>query len=446
MIIHNIKGHLDNCLKKWGERAVLTFFLAGAIALGWTASGAQEDSQPTVTPSQQPTGEPAGAVPTIAPGGRAHKGGAYDLQPDPDHPTLPIDSPAPDFKLMGIDGKAHTLADYSNAKVLAIVFESNHCPVSIAYEDRMRGIYEDYKSKGVQLIAINPNNPKAVRLEELAWTDASDSLEEMKVRAALRHIDWPFLYDGETQAISAKFGAIATPHIFIFDQDRKLRYEGRIDNSPVAAKVTKSDARDAIEALLAGQPIPVPSTRAFGCSTKWLSKATGVEEEMANIQKEPVDLTAVSSDDLRQIRNATGKSTVLVFWSYKCAECKAELLGYENSFRMYRHRKFDMYTINTDKGTDRDAALQYLKSQYASTKNLQYKGNAKLLQQAVGATWKVGEPFVMVLGPDATIVYQKAGKADILEVRRHVLASIPNDGPWVGVKEYWAAVINAEKH
>src|SRR5882757_9874478 len=111
------------------------------------------------------------------------------IKPNSEHPILPIGSPAPDFSLRGIDDKTHTLSDYAGAKILAIVFESNHCPVSENYEGRVRAIYKDYKDKGVTLVAINPNNPRAVRLDELGYTDMTDSFEDMKLRAAFRHID-----------------------------------------------------------------------------------------------------------------------------------------------------------------------------------------------------------------------------------------------------------------
>ena len=365
--------------------------------------------------------------------------------PDPSHPTMAIGAPLPSFSLPGIDGKMHTQADYAGAKLLVIVFESNHCPVSIAYEERIKELYEAYKNKGVALIAVNPNNPSAVQLSELGYTDASDSQEEMKVRARLRHIDWPYLYDGETQSFSSGVGAAATPHIFIFDQDRKLRYQGRIDDSTDVRKVTKRDAHDAIEALLAGQPVAVPSTPHFGCSTKWLTKSTGVKEEMAKIQTAPVTLTPASVDDIKKLRaNAGDKTVVVVFWSTKCRECLDEMLEYQNTYRMYRRRKFDLVTVSTDRPADSDKVLQVLKQQYASTTNLQFNSaDMKALYEAVDERWKANAPFVMVLGPGGNVVYQKAGPADILDVRRNVLASIPNDGPWFGVQEYWTNVIKA---
>src|SRR6516164_9728032 len=128
------------------------------------------------------------------------------IQPDRDHPILAIGSPAPDFALPGVDGKIHRLSDYAAAKILAVVFESNHCPTSQLYEGRIEKLHEDYQGKGVAFVAINPNNPGAIRLDELGYTDVTDSLAEMKIRAAYRHIKWPYLYDGDTQAVSIKYG------------------------------------------------------------------------------------------------------------------------------------------------------------------------------------------------------------------------------------------------
>jgi len=148
-----------------------------------------------------------------------------------EHPTLAIGSPAPDFCLPGVDGQTHCLKEYAASKVLVIAFICNHCPTSQLYETRIKQIAEDYKDKGVAVVAIEPNNPDAVLLNEMGYTDVGDSLEDMKTRAEYRHFNFPYLYDGETQKISTAYGPTATPHIFVFDSDRKLRYEGRVDNN-----------------------------------------------------------------------------------------------------------------------------------------------------------------------------------------------------------------------
>src|ERR1700744_2985462 len=115
------------------------------------------------------------------------------------HPTLAIGAKAPDFSLPGIDGKTHTLAEYSSAKILAVIFTCNHCPTAQLYETRIKKLVDDYSSKGVAFVAIQPNDPKAILLSELGYTDVSDSLDEMKIRAEYRHFNFPYLYDGETQ-------------------------------------------------------------------------------------------------------------------------------------------------------------------------------------------------------------------------------------------------------
>src|SRR5256885_2038908 len=196
--------------------------------------------------------------------------------------TLEIGDRAPDFKLPGVDGKEYSLADFAKAKLLLVVFTCNHCPTAQAYEDRILQLDADYKDKGVALVAISPNDPKAVRLDELGYTEFSDSLDEMKQRAKDRGYKFPYLYDGETQQTSLAYGVLATPQVYLFDQDRKLCYVGRIDDSDVKT-VTSHDARKAIDALLAGKSVPVEKTRTFGCSTKssakradavkWLGKA-----------------------------------------------------------------------------------------------------------------------------------------------------------------------------
>ena len=197
-----------------------------------------------------------------------------------EHPTLAIGSPAPDFSLPGIDLKTHTLGEYKNSQLLAIVFTCNHCPTAQLYETRIKKLVDDFQSKSVAFVAIKPNDPEAIRLSELGYTDVSDSFDEMKIRAEYRHFNFPYLNDGDTQAVSRAYGPKATPHVFIFDKDRKLRYEGRVDDSQRASLVKTQDARNALEALLAGKPVPVAHTPAFGCSTKWKSKIDSQLDEL----------------------------------------------------------------------------------------------------------------------------------------------------------------------
>jgi peroxiredoxin len=364
-----------------------------------------------------------------------------------EHPVLPIGSDLPPFTLPGVDGRTHSSDEFTHTKLLAIVFESNHCPVSQLYEGRIEQLYKDYRGKGVTLVAINPNNAKAVRLDELGYTDVTDSLPEMKIRAAFRGIMWPYLYDGETQELSMKFGAVATPHIFIFDEHHKLAYQGRIDDNQREDLVKSHDARNALDALLAGKPVPVANTRAFGCTTKWMYKSQDVAEEWARIQAEPVTVTAATADDLKALRgNATDKVTVVDFWSTACKACQDQLVDFETTYRMYRLRAFNLVTVSTD-APDRQAdVLAFLKQQHASSTNRQFaSADRAALQAAWGATWNPAEPYVVVLAPGGEVLYQKAGKIDVLSVRRVVLANMPDMRAYIGQKAYWMAAVAADR-
>jgi thiol-disulfide isomerase/thioredoxin len=189
---------------------------------------------------------------------------------DEPHPTLPIGSAAPSFALPGVDGKTHKLSDYSGSDVLVVAFTCDHCPMAQLYESRLKKLVDDYKNKSVAIVAIQPNNPEAIRLDELGYTDVSDTLDDMKIRAQFRHFNFPYLYDGDTQKVSEAYGPKATPHLFIFDKQRKLRYQGAVDNNQREALAKNPYARNAIDALLAGKPVPVDHSAAFGCSTKWI--------------------------------------------------------------------------------------------------------------------------------------------------------------------------------
>src|SRR5262249_46899436 len=158
----------------------------------------------------------------------------------------------------------------------------------------------DYLEKGVTLVAISPNDPLAVRLDELGYTDIGDSFDEMKLHAKRRGYKFPYLYDGETQRVSTAFGVLATPHVFVFDAARKLRYNGRIDDAEIG-EPKSDDARNAIDDVLAGRPARVAKTRVFGCSTKWADKRENAKESLAKWDAERVELEEIDEAGLRAL-------------------------------------------------------------------------------------------------------------------------------------------------
>ncbi|MFH1716772.1 MAG: thioredoxin family protein, partial [Planctomycetota bacterium] len=215
--------------------------------------------------------------------------------------TLGLGAKAPDFNLPGVDGHNHRLADFADADVLVIVFTCNHCPTAQAYEERIKKFAADYKNKGVALIAISPNDPKAVRLDELGYSDMGDSLEEMKIRAKDMEYNFPYLYDGDEQRVSRSYGPARTPHVFIFDKQRKLRYVGGIDDSEKPKLVKSQDARNAIEALLKGRRVPVEETKTIGCSIKWSDKRNSVKQAFENWAKENVAVEMIDAKGVREL-------------------------------------------------------------------------------------------------------------------------------------------------
>jgi peroxiredoxin len=356
-----------------------------------------------------------------------------------EHPTLAIGSPAPDFALPGIDGKVHRLADYSNSPVLVIVFTCNHCPTAQLYESRIKKLADDYQGKGVALVAINPNDPDAVQLSELGYTDVSDSLDEMKIRAEYRHFNFPYLYDGETQATARAYGPKATPHVFVFDEKRILRFEGRIDNSQRESLVKTEDTRNAIDAVLAGKPVPVDHTGVFGCSTKWKSKLAGRLAELKKIEAEPVALEMADAAELKKLRsNPTGKVLLVNFWATWCGPCLTEFPDLQNTWRMYRGRDFELVTVSANLPDEKPGVIKALEKQNASSRNLQFASDdTYAMQAAFDPKWESAVPYTMLIAPDGKVIYQKQGEVDVLELRRIILANLP-DPDYIGHRAYWA--------
>jgi peroxiredoxin len=351
---------------------------------------------------------------------------------------LAIGEPAPDFSLPGTDGKTYTLASFNQAKALAVVFTAVHCPTAEVYEQRLKQLVEDYRGKGVAFAVIQPNNAKALRLDEMGYTDLGDSLEDMKIRAEHRSFNFPFLYDGETQEISKRYGPVATPHLFLFDSERKLRYHGRIDSNPREALAKVPDARNAIDAVLAGTPVSVEKTPAIGCSVKWLDKAASHDAEQAAFAKEPVQLEKLTVEQAKELRrNPTGKTLLVNFWATWCAPCVEEFPDLVNTWRMYRKRPFQLVTVSVNYPDEEKAARAFLESQKSSARNLiPAVMDPSSVVQAFAPDWQGGVPYSMIIGPDGKILYQVNGRIDILKARRTILASFPDDD-YVGQNAYW---------
>ncbi len=344
------------------------------------------------------------------------------LADPPNLKTLEIGAQAPDFKLLGVDDKTYSLADFADAKVLVVYFTCNHCPTAQAYEARVAKLCEDYKAKGVAVVAISPNDPIAVRLDELGFTDLDDSFKAMKIRARDHKYPYPYLYDGRTQETSIAYGVLATPHVYVFDAARKLRYVGRFDDAEV--KTVKShDTINAVDALLAGKPVAVEKTRIFGCSTKWADKRSSAEAWLAAADAEPVALKPITDEAVAKLaKNDTDRLVLVNLWATWCGPCVAELPEFVEMNRMYRQRKFQLVTISMDDPEKHGEALKMLKSVHASATNyiLLTKDRDKFAE-ALDKEWPGPLPYTVLIAPGGKILYRKAGAVDPLEVKRAVV-------------------------
>jgi peroxiredoxin len=353
------------------------------------------------------------------------------------HPVLSLGSPAPDFALPGVDGKTHKLSDYASNPILVVVFTCNHCPIAQMYEHRIEQLYEDYGKKGVAVVAIQGNDPKAIRIDELDSSDVSDTLDEMKIRVQYKHLHYPYLYAGDTQAVTRAYGPRATPHVFIFDKDRRLRYEGHFDNSYRIEMVKTHDAQNAIDALLAGKDVEVKHTGVFGCSTKWSEKSELREAAERKLEAEPVHVEQVDAAGLKKLRSGTKDHVTLInFWATWCGSCVSEFSDLQDTYRMYSPRDFDMVTVAANMPDEEPSVLRFLQKKHATTRNLLFgSDDTAKLQAAFDPAWQSAVPYTIVLGPDGKVIYKTLGSVDLLEMRRKILAAMPSD--YIGFNKYW---------
>ena len=358
---------------------------------------------------------------------------AINLQAQADHPTLHIGQMAPDFLLPGIDGKDYSLKDFDDNKFLVIIFTCNHCPTAQSYEDRIIQLVDDYQGKGVGFLAVSPNDPLAVRLDELGYTDLGDELEDMKIRAEYKKFNFPYIYDGETQEMSRKYGPVATPHVFIFDSGRKLRYVGRIDDSELAVRPdTKHDTRNALEELLAGKQVTVEKTKTFGCSVKWSDKREASKKAFEKILQEEVKLEEISTEGVQAlVRQKSDKLTLINVWATWCGPCVTEFPDLVEINLMYRNRDFEFITISADNLAKKEKVHEFLRKKHASGRNYIFNGTDNYaLIEAVDENWQGAIPYTMLIKPDGEIIYAQQDAIDPLEMKRKIVEFLGREKDW----------------
>jgi peroxiredoxin len=358
----------------------------------------------------------------------------------PDARKLELGDAAPDFKLLGIDGRHHTLADYKSSKLLMVVFLSNHCPYSHAAETRLIPLAKEFKSKGLDVVAINPNSPDGIRIDELGYSKYNDSYDEMKRYAKDMGFPFPYLYDGDDQVAAKAYGCLATPHVFIFDQERKLRYVGRVDDSRFEdpATVTSHDARNAINDLLAGRPVATPTTIVMGCSTKWNSKRDDVAKADAKWKAEPVTLAPIDAAGVAKLaKNDSNRLRLVNVWATWCAPCVEEFPDLVSMARRFSNRDFELVTISMDLPKLEPQVKAFLAKQHVvpparlkklleaegrPTLNFLYHGaSSDAIVKALDPEWPGPLPHSVLIAPGGKVVWRHNGRVDAEELKNKIL-------------------------
>jgi peroxiredoxin len=353
--------------------------------------------------------------------------------------TLKVGDSAPDFELIGTDGKMHKLDEYKGGEVLVVLFTSNHCPTSHSIESRLQRFYAEYKNRGVKLVAINPNHPDGLSKDELGYGEFGDSFEEMKPYAEKNKWTFDYLYDGEKQTVARAYGCLATPHAFVFDKDLKLRYSGRFDDSRFYddSTVKHKDVQNAVEAILTGQPVAVELTRPHGCSTKWREKKTANDAKHEAWAKTPVTVEVIDAAGITKLRaNTSNKYRLINVWATWCAPCVMEFPDLVAISRQFDMRDFELVTISLDEPSDTAKAEAFLFKQAAgmsskvansvrregrATNHYLFGGSTDELAAALDNEMPGPLPHTIVVAPGGQIVYRHNGVINRAEAVNAIL-------------------------
>jgi peroxiredoxin len=344
---------------------------------------------------------------------------------------LSIGDEAPYFRLPNVDGKYVAIDDFSDSEVLVINFTCNHCPTAQAYEARFNDIVDDYSGKKVAFVAISPNSPIGLLPEELGYTDLSDDYESMQIRYVDMNYNFPYLYDGDTHEYSLAYGPTATPHVFVFDKDRKLTYSGRLDASEKPGTANAEDLRMAIDKTLLGERL-VPDkaiTPAFGCSTKWAWKNEYTKKVNSEWKEKAVEVEKISPSGLADLlKNPTDNLMLINFWATWCGPCVVEYPEFIEIQRMYGGRDFQFVSLSMDNPNQEEKVLKFLKSKYSAVPNYLIDTEDKYaVIDVVGNEWDGSLPITLLIEPGGKIAFKKMGEIKALELKKAIV-----DHPMIG--------------
>jgi thiol-disulfide isomerase/thioredoxin len=267
----------------------------------------------------------------------------------------------------------------------------------------------------------------------------------VKLIAEEEEFNLPYLFDGDTQKAAKAYGAVATPHIFIFDSELKLRYNGRIDDGRRSRGETgKNEARDALTAILAGKEPEVIKTRPIGCTTKWKEKAGLVAKEDARWKALPVTVESIDAQlvaDLVANKDRTGMRLFNI-WSTTCGPCVAEFPDLVSVYRQHSWQQFEFIPISLDPASKKDAVVDFLKRQQSglskraqkivkaegrSTNNYLFEGDTEDLANALDPEWNGAIPHTILVGANGEILYRHTGRIDPFELKKAIVEEVWKD-------------------
>lgn len=346
-------------------------------------------------------------------------------------PKLKIGEKAPFFNLPNVDGKLISIDDFREAEVLVINFTCNHCPTAQAYEDRYIQLVDEYSDKSVGFLAISPNSPIGILPEELGYTDLSDDFKSMQIRHEDQKYNFPYLYDGDDHAYSLAYGPTTTPHVFVFDKERKLAYSGRIDASEKPGTGKAEDLRNAIDRTLAGEVLEPEKaiTPAFGCSIKWAWKNEYAKKVNAEWKEKTVEVKKISTAQLAEIlKNDTDELLLINFWATWCGPCVIEYPEFIEIQRMYGERDFQFISLSLDSPVQEAKVLKFLKAKYSAIPNYLIDTEDKYaVINVVNNDWDGSLPITLLIEPGGRVAYKVLG-----EINPHKLKRAIVDHPMIG--------------
>lgn len=291
-----------------------------------------------------------------------------------------IGEPAPDFTLPDTTGKVHSLKSY-RGRIAVLGFLGVACPISNAYNERIRAIVSDYSGKNVAFLGINSNFDEPVEL--------------IREHAAGNKLTFPILKD-EGGRLADTYGAERTPEMFVVDGDGVLRYRGRIDNSQETRRVKRNDLRAALDELIGGKPVTIPEARAFGCLIKRTDEQAGNFTPKVGRLK-PADFAKFKAASL-------GKVLVINFWATWCGPCVAEFPEFVALDAKYRDKGVKFVGISADEISDIDSkVIPFIKEQKALFEMMiQDTDDPEEMIAVVDKEWQGTLP--------ATFIFDKTGK------------------------------------